>query len=375
MERAADLEGGFLPAGPAWRVTRRRQRGRRRGDGGGQALDLLLNGGVARAQLRVTRIKQGQVLLQGEHLRVAVLAGERRRHRVGRRATPPIPVLRQLLRIALPGHHVAENPQAGDAGDVADHEHELQIHLHERLLHPLHTAAGQLDQRLPMAEIGAQGDDRVGGPKAAAHQPDEVEVAEPFTIQHIGFARRDVFEMARVDQHHRKSSRLQQLIEGDPIHARGFHRHRADAAGGEPVRQAVQPGRERRKPLHRVLVAIGRHRDIMLGCPAIDPRRIGMDAVQHRRRDTRLRTATAMVFHGCLLHTLPRASGEQGDGVLCNLSNGITGDGHRRVTSGTAATPRARLPNGLHRTNGDAASVPGCSCIVLPPPARSRPSF
>jgi hypothetical protein len=41
-------------------------------------------------------------------------------------------------------------------------------------------------------------------------------------------------------QVHPEAPRFQNLIDGDPIHARRFHRHGLNAAGGQPVRQRIE---------------------------------------------------------------------------------------------------------------------------------------
>ena len=64
---------------------------------------------------------------------------------------------------------VAENAQAGDAGDVADHDAELEVHLNQRLLHTLDVCGGALHQSLAVTQIGAQGRDRGGRSEAAPH--------------------------------------------------------------------------------------------------------------------------------------------------------------------------------------------------------------
>ena len=49
-----------------------------------------------------------------------------------------------------PATMAQNNVQAGLPGDVADHERELEIHLHQRLLHPLDVRRGELDEGLSM---------------------------------------------------------------------------------------------------------------------------------------------------------------------------------------------------------------------------------
>ena len=52
--------------------------------------------------------------------------------------------------VAASRDDIAEDPQAGHPGDIADDERQLEIHLHERFLHALDVSAGALDERLPV---------------------------------------------------------------------------------------------------------------------------------------------------------------------------------------------------------------------------------
>ena len=101
-----------------------------------------------------------------------------------------------------PGDHVAQDFEAGDAGDVAHDERELEVHLHQRLLHPLHVRPGALHQGLPMAHVGAQRDNALGRAKTPAQQADAVEVAEPLAVGHVALASRHVLDVSRVHEQH-----------------------------------------------------------------------------------------------------------------------------------------------------------------------------
>jgi hypothetical protein len=66
--------------------------------------------------------------------------------------------------VAIPGEHVgvalavddgAKDPHSRDAGDVADDVMQLDIHLHQGLLHVLDVRRGVLDQPLAMTQIGS----------------------------------------------------------------------------------------------------------------------------------------------------------------------------------------------------------------------------
>jgi hypothetical protein len=72
---------------------------------------------------------------------------------------------------------VAENAQPGDAGDVADHDGELEVHLDECLLHTLDVRGGAVHQGLAVTQ--AQGRDGGGRGEAAPQQSDALQLLEP----------------------------------------------------------------------------------------------------------------------------------------------------------------------------------------------------
>lgn len=97
-------------------------------------------------------------------------------------------MLGEGLRVALAGHNVPEDPQAGHAGDVADYQRSCTF-VWINALPPLDQGPGALDERAPMPEIAAQGHDPIGGTEAPAQQPEDVQVAEPFTVGDITLLR------------------------------------------------------------------------------------------------------------------------------------------------------------------------------------------
>ncbi len=132
-----------------------------------------------------------------------------------------------------------------------------------------------------MSQIGTQRDDRVGRPEAAAQQADDVQVAEPFTIGDIALAAGHVLDVAGVDEDDVNAAGFEDLEDGNPVHAGGFHRHVRDQTGDQPVGEPVQIAREGGKRSDRRGVAIGRHGDEMFGRAAIDPGSMGVDTIEH----------------------------------------------------------------------------------------------
>ena len=136
-----------------------------------------LDGVVTGVDLSLTRVIQFEILLEHKQKFRAIVAGQRRRDLGRRGTTAPIAMHRQDGRIMRARHDCADDAQPSLARDGADHRRQLQIHLHERLLHPLDVHRRELHQRMTMPQIGAQRDDRRRRPKAAAHEPDAVQIA------------------------------------------------------------------------------------------------------------------------------------------------------------------------------------------------------
>ncbi len=87
--------------------------------------------------LPLIRIEEFEILLEHEDMLRAVVTGEGGDNLRFGGMTLIGAMPGQLLRIAPPGHNVAEDAQAGDAGDVGHYQGQLHVHLDQRLLHPL----------------------------------------------------------------------------------------------------------------------------------------------------------------------------------------------------------------------------------------------
>ena len=156
VERRPNVEGRFIPvaAGDPWRG----QRGGGRLGRDGQGLQLGLDGGVAGGELCLTHVKELEILRQDEDVLVAVVAGERGGDLRRRGSAVRITVLGEDVWVAFAGDEGAEDQEPGAAGDVADHARQEEVHLDQRFLHPLDVGAGVLDERVPMAQQGAEGE-------------------------------------------------------------------------------------------------------------------------------------------------------------------------------------------------------------------------
>jgi len=123
---------------------------------------------------------------------------------------------------------------------------DLDVHLVERLLHPLDAAAALDHQVRDLPLQGTQLGDGLGRPERALKQPVAVELLQPLTILAVGLgAARDVVQLARVDEHGLDAARFEQLIEWDPVDGRALHRGGRDALPDEPVDELAQVRRGR----------------------------------------------------------------------------------------------------------------------------------
>jgi hypothetical protein len=93
--------------------------------------------------------------------------------------------------------------------------------------------------------------------------------------------------IAGVDQHYFEAALLEDFVERDPEDAGRFHRHGLNAAVSEPVGQPLKFGREAAELAHRLGVAIRWDRYEVAILPAIDPRRVRLDALEQRDRAPR----------------------------------------------------------------------------------------
>lgn len=85
-------------------------------------------------------------------------------------------MLRQDGRLRDAPHDVAQDPQPGGPGDVGNDHVQLQIHLHESLLHAIHHRARALDQGVAVPQVGTKRRDLGGRSEAPAEKADAVQL-------------------------------------------------------------------------------------------------------------------------------------------------------------------------------------------------------
>jgi hypothetical protein len=156
----------------------------------------------------------------------------------------------------------------------------LHVHLHERLLHVLNVGGGILDQAFAMAQIGPQPHHSVARAEAAPQQAVLVELLEPLGILHIGFAARDMLDVARIHEQDLEAAGFKDLEDRNPIHARRFHGDRRDTGLLEPIGQSMEIPAKRPEGTNRLFLSVGGYGDDMERRPDIEPSRIRVDRAE-----------------------------------------------------------------------------------------------
>src|SRR5262245_7909576 len=221
------------------------------------------------------------------------------RHDLGRGGSAAVvAVASKLLGVGVSVDDVAQDLEAGDARDVADHEVELEVHLDQGLLHALNVGGGALDQGFTVTQKCPQRRDGWCRTEAAAQQTDAVQLPDPLTVADIALAAWDVLDVPSVHEYRLQTARFQDLVDRDPVDAGGFHGDRGNATGNEPVGEALQVAREGLERTYRIGVAIGGYGHVVLSRPAVDPGCIGVDAFEKRRRGPLGLDLSTIVFHG-----------------------------------------------------------------------------
>jgi len=228
----------------------------------------------------------------------------------------------QLVGVALAGENGLEDGQAGDAGDIADDVVQGEVHLLEGLLEVQHVAGGGAAVVVAQAQIGTQDTDVIAGPEGGGEQAVGVELLEPLAVAHIGFAAGEVFDVSGVDEFDGQAGAFEDLKEGNPINAGGFHDHGIDAAGLEPVGQGVEIGGEGGKDADGFGVAVSGHTDVMLGGADVDAGGVEVELLEELRGGLILAFAFGA---GWGFHKVVKWRGSSGPaGCVGNLLNGIT---------------------------------------------------
>ena len=156
----------------------------------------------------------------------------------------------------IPIDDCANHLHARHACNVADNVVQLQVHLHQGLLHVLDVRCRIIAQTLLVPQVGPDPDDRIPGPKACPEQPMFVQLLEPLSIVDVGLPSGHVLGMTGVHQQHLQPGLFENLEHRNPVHARRLHRDRPNSNLVEPIGQSVQIRREALKRAYRFIVPV-----------------------------------------------------------------------------------------------------------------------
>ena len=160
----------------------------------------------------------------------------------------------------------------------------LHVHLHESLLHMLHVGGRVFDHPLSKAQIRPQLSDAGAGVKASAKKSVLVKLLQPLSIIDVCLSSRHVLHVASVHQKHLEAASLENLEDGDPVHARGLHRDRLDSDTREPVRHLVEIATEASERTYRLVILVAAHGNDMKCRSNVQPRRVLIDRGKIARR-------------------------------------------------------------------------------------------
>jgi hypothetical protein len=178
--------------------------------------------------------------------------------------------------MALAGENGLKDSLAGNAGEIADDVVELNIHLGERLVEEADLIGGTTEEPIAMAEDGADGTNDFGRAKAGAEKTDGMEILEPLAILDVRFTAGQIFAMAGVDQTDLDPGGFEDLEEGDPVNAGGFHGDGGDATGFEPVAELEQGIGEGLEGTNGVGIGTGGNGDPDFASPDINAGGVGV---------------------------------------------------------------------------------------------------
>jgi hypothetical protein len=170
----------------------------------------------------------------------------------------------------------------GPAAQVADDVRQLDVHLGQHLLHPLDARADCVHVVAALAPVRADDANLGRRVERVAEQPVGVELEQPLALLHVGLAPGEVLGVPRVHQIDLKTARVEDLVDGNPVDARGLERDGGHPTLLQPLRQALQIGGEALEPADRVRIPIGPDRHVVRTVTDVDPGGVGMHNLQAR---------------------------------------------------------------------------------------------
>lgn len=128
------------------------------------------------------------------------VTGEVLRDLFGGFAAATIAMQGEACRIAFAGDDGADDGHPGLAGEVGDRPMDLDVHLVEGLLHPLHAARALRHEVAHLPLQGTEPRDRLARSERPTKEAVAVKQLEPLAVAHVGLAPRNVVQLAGVDE-------------------------------------------------------------------------------------------------------------------------------------------------------------------------------
>src|SRR5216684_6076159 len=92
------------------------------------------------------------------------------------------------MRVTLASHDGAYDRHAGRPGELGDGAVNLDVHLVQRLLHPLHAANPLLDQVGQLPVNGSEAADCLTGTERGTQQTTAVQKLDPLAVMEVGLS-------------------------------------------------------------------------------------------------------------------------------------------------------------------------------------------
>jgi hypothetical protein len=158
-----------------------------------------LKGVVAVGDLPRVELERCKVLAQRQQLLGAVVAGQRRDELRCAGFATTVAMGRQPQPVAHCGQHIPHDCQAADAGEVAEHRLQVEIHLGQGLLPPVNAGGSGFHQGLAMAHIAAHHHELAGGTQAGMEQAHTMQLLQPLAVLHVALAPAHVVHLVGID--------------------------------------------------------------------------------------------------------------------------------------------------------------------------------
>ncbi|MCU1295797.1 MAG: hypothetical protein JWO91_75 [Acidobacteriaceae bacterium] len=128
------------------------------------------------------------------------------------------------MRIEFASQNRLDDGLARYSADIAQHIGQLDIHLGQSFLYPLNMSARSSHQVVALSPMGPYRADLLDGPERISQESIRVQLHQPLTLLHIGFASRQTIRLSGIDQVHFETSLFQDVEDRDPVDTRRLHR-------------------------------------------------------------------------------------------------------------------------------------------------------